>query len=708
MKPFVLSLMSLLPLSASALEYPEAARGGVVETLHGKEVADPYRWMEDIDSEEVATWVKAQAELAEQFIGEIPGRDGIRARLETLQNYEKVSRPTRRGGKVFFSRNSGLQNQSVTYWQDDKEDAEPKVLLDPNTMSEDGTVAIGGSAVSDDGKYLAYGIQKSGSDWSEWKVRNVETGEDLPETIKWVKFSGASWAPDGSGFCYSRYDAPKEGEELSSTNYFQKVFFHELNTPQSEDRLIYERKDEKEWGFGADFSEDGKWLLLSVWKDAAGNNGLFYRAHGDEEGGFLELFNQFDARYSFIGNDGDIFYIWTDRGAPKGRVVAIDVGNPEESNWRTVIPEGDDVLEGASLFGDLVAATFLTDARSRVAIYDLKGDGKLVRDVELPGVGTVYGFGGRRVDTETFYTYTGFTDPGTIYRYEIATGETVLHRRPELAFDPEEFTTRQVFVPSKDGTKIPVFLTHKKGIEMDGQRPVYQYGYGGFNISLSPRFSVANLAWMELGGVYAQASLRGGGEYGEEWHLAGSRLNKQNVFDDFIAVSEWLISEGITNPKKLSIGGGSNGGLLVGACLVQRPELFGACVPAVGVLDMLRFQKFTIGWAWQEEYGFPEKDETEFGALLKYSPYHNVTKGVCYPPTMVFTGDHDDRVFPAHSFKFAAELQHDQGCENPILLRVDIKAGHGAGKPTSKALDEAADRWAFIAKSLEIGLAQGD
>ena len=704
MKSFVLSLMSLLPLSASALEYPDAARGGVVETLHGKEVADPYRWMEDIDSEEVATWVKAQAELAEDYIKEIPGRDRIRDRLESLQNYEKVSRPTRRGGRVFYSRNSGLQNQSVTYWQEDKEGAEPKVLLDPNTMSEDGTVAIGGSAISDDGKYLAYGIQKSGSDWSEWKVRNVETGEDLPETIEWVKFSGASWAPDGSGFCYSRYDAPKEGEELSGTNYFQKVFFHQLNTPQSEDRLVYERKDKKEWGFGADFSEDDKWMLLSVWKDAAGKNGLFYRAHGEEETPFIELFNQFDARYGFIGNDGDVFYIWTDRGAPKGKVVAVDVNKPEEANWRTVIPEGEDVLEGASLFGDFVAATYLSDARSRVAIYDLKGEGKLVRDVELPGVGTVYGFGGRRVDSDTFYTFTGFTDPGTIYRYEIATGETKLYRRPELAFDPEEFTTRQVFVPSKDGTKIPVFLTHKKGIEMDGERPVYQYGYGGFNISLSPRFSVANLGWMELGGIYAQASLRGGGEYGEEWHLAGSRLNKQNVFDDFIAVSEWLISEGITNPKKLSIGGGSNGGLLVGACLVQRPELFGACVPAVGVLDMLRFQKFTIGWAWQEEYGFPEKDEEEFGVLLEYSPYHNVKKGVCYPPTMVFTGDHDDRVFPAHSFKFAAELQESQGCENPILLRVDIKAGHGAGKPTSKAIDEAADRWAFIAKSLGMKL----
>ena len=708
MKPFILSLMSLLPLSASALDYPAAARGSVVETLHGKEVADPYRWMEDIDSEEVATWVKAQAELAEGFIKEIPGRDAIRDRLESLQNYEKVSRPTRRGGRVFYSRNSGLQNQSVTYWQEDKEGAEPKVLLDPNTMSEDGTVAIGGSAISDDGEYLAYGIQKSGSDWSEWKIRNVVTGEDLPETIEWVKFSGASWAPDGSGFCYSRYDAPKEGEELSSTNYFQKVFFHKLNTPQSEDRLIYERKDEKEWGFGADFSEDGKWLLLSVWKDAGGNNGLFYRAHDGGEGAFVELFNEFDSRYGFIGNDGDIFYIWTDRGAPKGRLVAVDIKNPEEENWRTVIAEGDDVLEGVSLFGDFAVATYLSDARSRVAIYDLKEEGKLVRDVELPGVGTVYGFGGRRVDADTFYTFTGFTDPGTIYKYEIATGETTLYRRPDLAFDPEEFTTRQVFVPSKDGTKIPVFLTHKKGIEMDGQRPVYQYGYGGFNISLSPRFSVANLAWMELGGIYAQASLRGGGEYGEEWHLAGSRLNKQNVFDDFIAVSEWLISEGITNPKKLSIGGGSNGGLLVGACLVQRPELFGACVPAVGVLDMLRFQKFTIGWAWQEEYGFPEKDETEFAALLKYSPYHNVEKGVCYPPTMVFTGDHDDRVFPAHSFKFAAELQHDQGCENPILLRVDIKAGHGAGKPTSKALDEAADRWAFIAKSLGIKLPQGE
>lgn len=702
MKILILPLMSLLPFTAFALEYPEAVRGGVVETLHGKEVADPYRWMEDIDSEEVSVWVREQAQLADDFIKEVSGRDAVRDRLEKLQDYEKVSRPTRRGGRVFFSRNSGLQNQSVTYWHE--EGGEPKVLLDPNAMSEDGTAALAGAALSDDGKYFAYGISQSGSDWKDWRVREVATGKDLPETVKWVKFSGVSWVPDNSGFYYSRYDAPKEGEELSSTNYFQKVYFHKLNTPQSEDKLIYERKDQKEWGFRASFSEDDQWMLLSIWKGAGGNNGLFYRKHGDEKLPFVELFKDFDAQYSFVGNDDSIFYLWTNRGAPKGKVVAIDLEKPEEANWRTVIAEGDDVLKGASLFGDFVAATYLSDAKSRVAIYDLKGDSKLVRDVKLPGVGSVRGFGGRRSDTETYYTFTGFTDPGTIYEYEIATGDTAIYRRPKTAFDPEDFTTRQVFVRSKDGTKVPVFLTHKKGLTMDGERPVYQYGYGGFDVSLSPGFSVANLGWMELGGIYAQASLRGGGEYGEAWHSAGKRLKKQNVFDDFIAVSEWLISEGITNPKKLAIGGGSNGGLLVGACLVQRPDLFGACVPAVGVLDMLRFQKFTIGWAWQDEYGFPEKDASEFEALLAYSPYHNVKKGTCYPPTMVFTGDHDDRVFPAHSFKFAAELQQAQGCENPILLRVDIKAGHGAGKPTSMALDEAADRWAFIAKSLGMEL----
>lgn len=688
----------------SAVEYPQARVSDVVDELHGEKVADPYRWLEDIDSGETKRWVEAEAALTRDWLaeGDDP-REGLRERVRQLWDYEKVSAPRTQGGRTFYNRNSGLQNQSVLYWHPEGEPQEAKILIDPNALSEDGTVALSGASVSDDGKWLAYGLSKAGSDWQEWRVREVATGEDQPEVLKWVKFSSASWSPDSKGFCYSRYDEPTEGDELSEANYFQKVYYHLPGTEQNEDRLLYERPDQKEWGFHAGFSEDGQWLVMTVWKGAGGKNGLFYRSATDDDAEWVELFNRFDSDYTFVGNDDDVFYIWTDRDAANGRLVAVDLNRSEKNFWRSVVGEAKHRIAGVSLFGDEVIIEYLEDARSRVAVFDLNETNRRLREVELPGMGAIHGFDGYRSDSETYYTFTGFTDPGTVFRYDTANGESSLHWRPELKFDPADFETRQEFVTSKDGTKVPVFLVFRKGQEMDGERPVYQYGYGGFNIDMTPSFSVSNLVWMERGGVYAQAVLRGGSEYGRTWHDAGKREHKQNVFDDFIAASEWLIEQGITRSEKLAIGGGSNGGLLVGACMTQRPELFGACVPAVGVMDMLRFQKFTIGWAWQDEYGYPEKSVDDFRVLRAYSPYHNLKKGVCYPPTLVTTADHDDRVFPAHSFKFAAALQAAQGCdENPVLIRIEQKAGHGAGKPTSKIIDEIADKWAFLFRVLRM------
>ncbi|WP_017718661.1 prolyl oligopeptidase family serine peptidase [Kamptonema formosum] len=681
-----------------SLTYPQTRKAEQVDDYHGTTVSDPYRWLEDLDSDETKAWVEAENQVTFTYLNEIPAREKIKQRLTKLWDYEKYSIPYKKGNRYFYYKNDGLQNQSVLYTLTSL-DGEPRVLLDPNTLSEDGTVALSSVAITEDGKWMAYGLSTSGSDWQEWKVRDVETGTDLSDRLKWIKFSGASWTLDGEGFFYSRYDEPNEKTKLEDVNYYQKLFYHRLGTPQSEDALIYHRPDEKEWGFSGDVTEDGKYLIITVWRGTEPKNLVFYKDLTDPNAPVLELISEFEAKYSCIDNDGSLFWFQTDLDAPRGRVIAIDTNNPSRENWQEIIPEADEVLEGAGLLNNQFVTDYLKDARSQIKIFNL--DGSFVREVELPGIGSAGGFGGKRYDTETFYSFTGYTAPSTIYRYDMVTGESTLYRQPDVDFNPADYETKQVFYTSKDGTRVPMFISHKKGISLDGNNGTYLYAYGGFNISLTPTFSVGQLVWMELGGVLAIPNLRGGGEYGEEWHQAGMKLKKQNVFDDFIAAAEWLIANGYTSPAKLGIGGGSNGGLLVGACMTQRPDLFGAALPAVGVMDMLRFHKFTIGWAWCSEYGSPENPE-EFQTLYAYSPLHNVKAGTAYPATMITTADHDDRVVPAHSFKFAAALQEAHAGEKPVLIRIETKAGHGAGKPTAKIIEEIADKWAFLVRVLEM------
>ncbi|MFS8852137.1 prolyl oligopeptidase family serine peptidase [Synechococcus sp. R5-16] len=673
--------------------YPDPT---VVDIYHGQPVPDPYRWLEDLDSEQTRAWIEAQNHLTFNYLQQIPARQRIRERLTQLWNYEKYSQPFKEGGRYFYFKNDGLQNQSVLYTQESLE-GQARVLLDPNTFSEDGTVALAGIAISRDGRYLAYGLSRSGSDWQEWKVRDIETGEDLPDHLRWVKFSGASWTLDGQGFFYSRYDEPAPGSEYESANYFQKLYYHRLGTSQSEDVLVYHRPDQKEWGFAGGVTEDGNYLIISVWRGTDPKNLIFYKDLRDPQSPVVELIREFEAEYSFVGNDGSRFWLLTDCQAPRRRLVAIDLEQPDRV--QEVIPEAEETLQGVSLINNQFVAFYLKDAHTQIKTFAL--DGSYLGEIPLPGLGSASGFGGKRYDTETFYTFTSFTTPPTIYRYDFTSGTSTLFRQPQVDFNPQAYEVQQVSYTSKDGTRIPMFLVHRRGLTRTGDHPTLLYGYGGFGISLTPSFSVGLVAWLEMGGVYAQPSLRGGGEYGEEWHQAGTKLNKQKVFDDFIAAAEWLIAHGYTNPAKLAISGGSNGGLLVGACLVQRPELFAAALPAVGVFDMLRFHKFTIGWAWISEYGSPENPE-EFKALYAYSPLHNLKPGTAYPATLITTADHDDRVVPAHSFKFAAALQAAQGGSQPILIRIDTKAGHGAGKPTSKLIEEAADRWAFLVQVLGI------
>ncbi len=668
----------------------------VVDIYHGQPVPDPYRWLEDLDSEQTRAWIEAQNRLTFDYLQRIPARQRLLERLTQLWNYEKYSQPFKEGGRYFYFKNDGLQNQSVLYTQESLE-AEARVLLDPNTLSEDGTVALSGIAISRDGRYLAYGLSRSGSDWQEWKVRDIATGEDLLDHLRWIKFSGASWTLDGQGFFYSRYDEPPPGREYESANYFQKLYYHRLGTPQSEDILVYHRPDQKEWGFAGGVTEDGNYLIISVWRGTDPKNLLFYKDLRDPNLPVVELVREFEAEYSFVGNDGSRFWLLTDFQAPRRRLVALDLDNPGQ--LQEVIPEAEETLQGVSLINNQFVAFYLKDAYTQIKTFAL--DGTYLGEIPLPGLGSASGFGGKRHDTETFYTFTSFTTPPTIYRYDFTTGSSTLFRQPQVDFDPQAYEVQQVFYASKDGTRIPMFLVHRRGLARTGDHPTLLYGYGGFGISLTPSFSVGLVAWLEMGGVYAQPNLRGGGEYGEAWHQAGTKLNKQKVFDDFIAAAEWLMAHGYTNPSKLAIAGGSNGGLLVGACLTQRPDLFAAALPAVGVFDMLRFHKFTIGWAWVSEYGSPDNPE-EFKALYAYSPLHNLKPGTAYPATLITTADHDDRVVPAHSFKFAAALQAAQGGSQPILIRIDTKAGHGAGKPTTKLIEETADRWAFLVQVLGI------
>ena len=703
LKPILLAGAALLLLAGCAgltpaVKYPTAFQTNQVDVYHGVTVADPYRWLEDDNSPQTKAWVEAENAVTFAWLKTVPERPAIKARLTKLWNYERYSAPFKQGGSYFLSRNDGLQNQSVLYTMTSL-DAPPVVLLDPNKLSTDGTVALGGYAISDDGNLMAYGLSSAGSDWQEWKVRDVRTGQDLPDLVKWVKFSGASWTKDGKGFFYSRYDEPTEATRLTKANYFHKLFYHRLGTPQSDDRLVYHRPDQKEWNFHGAATDDGRYLVISSSQSTDPKRRVFYQDLQTAGAPVVPLLTDFDAAYDFIDNDGPVFWFRTDLNAPRGRVIAIDITQPARANWKELIPQSAETIVAANVLNHQFIVSYLKDARSQVKVFAL--DGRPVREVALPGLGSAGGFSGKRADTETFYSFTSYTVPGVIYRYDAPTGASTVFRQPQVDFDPAAFETRQIFYTSRDGTRVPIFITHRKGLPLDGRNPTLLYGYGGFNIPLTPGFSVSVVAWLEMGGVYAVANLRGGGEYGEEWHRAGTKLHKQNVFDDFIAAGEWLVANHYTSPRKLAIAGGSNGGLLIGAVLNQRPDLFGAALPAVGVMDMLRFHKFTIGWAWTADYGSSDNPE-EFQALYAYSPLHTIRPGTKYPATLITTADHDDRVVPAHSFKYAATLQAAQAGPAPILIRIDTKAGHGAGKPTSKLIDEAADKWAFLVQTLHM------
>jgi len=683
------------------LDYPEARRSDQIDEYHGVPVADPYRWLEDPDSEEARAWIQAENDLTEAYLDSIRKRPAIRSRLADLWNFERHGLPVKKQDHYFYTHNSGLQNQDIVYTVGTREGEPPRVLLDPNQMAADGTVSIAGFFPSEDGRFVAYALSRAGSDWREIRVREVETGEDLADQLLWVKFSGAAWRPDGSGFYYSRYDEPTAGGELREVNYDQKVYFHRRGTPQSGDLLVYERPDHKEWGFSPRVTEDGRYLVLTVSEGTREENAVFVRDLDAEGSPVLELLGEFDAQYDYLGNEGPIFWFRTDHSAPKGRIVAVDLRDPAPSSWVELVPERRSTLVSVAVVGDRFLANYLRDAHSHVRVFLL--DGTFERTIALPGIGTVRGFPGERTDDETFYSFTSFTVPPRIYRFQVKTGDSTLFRAPRAPIRFEDYETVQVFATSRDGTRIPMFLTHRRGIPLDGDNPTILTGYGGFNASITPFFSATYLTWMEMGGILAVANVRGGGEYGRDWHLAGTRENKQNVFDDFIAVAEWLCANGYTRPARLAITGASNGGLLVGACLTQRPDLFGAAVPRVGVLDMLRFPRFTIGWAWVSDYGSPDNPE-EFPALLAYSPLHNVRPGVRYPATLIMTSDHDDRVVPAHSFKFAAALQDAQAGPQPILIRIETQTGHGGGTPMTKRIAEGADLLAFLVRELEVSV----
>ena len=670
------------------ISYPITEKDNTVDTYFGHEVADPYRWLEDDRSEQTAQWVAAQNEVTDGYLTKIPFRADLLKRLTEVANYEKIGVPFKKHGKYYFFKNDGLQNQSVLYEQDTL-DSEAHVFLDPNKLSTDGTVALNGIYFSKDGKYLAYTISRSGSDWTEIYVMDVDSKKLLSDEIKWAKFTGASW--QGDGFYYSAYDAPK-GSEFSSKNEGHKIYYHKLGTNQSADQLIYENKKEPLRFYSA--STDDKEQILFVYESGAGNgNNLFIKNISKPKSELLQLTTNFDYSYYPIDVINNKIYIITNYKADNYRVMVADVNKPLLKDWKELIPEKEAVLSNASVIDNKLFLTYDKDASNHPEIYGL--DGKFIQEVKIPGVGTV-GFSGTSDSKECFFAYTSFTVPSTIYKYNIEDNTASLFKAPKVDFDEDAFTSYQVFFTSKDGTKIPMFLTHKKGLKKDGNNPVYLYGYGGFNISLNPSFNTSRIPFLENGGIYAQVTLRGGGEYGEKWHQAGTKLNKQNVFDDFIGAAEYLIADEFTNPQKIAIVGGSNGGLLVGAVMTQRPELFGVAIPQVGVMDMLRYHKFTIGWNWASDYGTSEDSEEMFQYLYNYSPLHTLKDGVSYPATLVTTADHDDRVVPAHSFKFAARLQEASDKTNPTLIRIDSKAGHGAGKPISKQLEEQADIYSFI------------
>jgi prolyl oligopeptidase len=683
------------------LTYPATRRVNHTDDYHGTKVPDPYRWLEEDvrQSKEVAAWVAAQNRVTNAYLQAILERAGIKQRLTELWNYEKQSAPSRVAGRYLFTRNDGLQNQAVLLLQETL-GGPARVLLDPNTWSKDGTVSMPGWVASDDGKYLAYGRSEAGSDWETWQVLDVDSATTLPDELKWIKYGNAAWTRDGRGFFYGRYPEPKKGGQFQEVNLNQQVYYHRVGTPQASDVLVYRLPEHPEWGFGPTVTEDGRYLVLSIDKGSTDpKNRITYRDLDEPYALPVDLIDTFDNEYTFVGNDGAVFYFKTDLDAPRGRVIAIDTRKPARENWKELIPQGKDNLTAVSLLGNLFVASYLKDASTQVKVHQL--DGSFVREVGLPGLGTATGFSGRRTEAETFYLFSSFATPPSIYRYDVVTGASKLVRRSKVKFDPTGYEVEQVFYPSSDGTKVPLFVTHRKGLALDGSNPTLLYGYGGFNVPMTPEFSIGVAGWLELGGVYAQACLRGGGEYGEDWHQAGAKKNKQRVFDDFIAAAEWLIEHKYTRSDKLAVKGESNGGLLIGAVMTQRPGLFGACLAEVGVMDMLRFHQFTSGRFWVDEYGSAD-DPEQFATLRAYSPYHNVKKGTKYPPTLVMTADTDDRVVPGHSFKFAAALQYAQAGPAPVLARIETDAGHGGGKPTAKQIEEVADAWAFLVKNLKM------
>ncbi len=684
------------------MKYPETKKIDHVDELHGTKIPDPYRWLEDDvrQSKDVAAWVEAQNKQTFAFLESIPQREPIRKRITELWNYEKFGVPSKVGGRYAYSKNDGLQNQSVLYVID-RLDGEPRVLIDPNSWSKDGTVALAATSFSDDGQLLAYSVAEAGSDWNTWRVLDVETGKLLSDELKWIKFSGVSWTSDNRGFFYSRYAEPQPGAAFQDLNKNQKVFYHRIGTLQSQDVLVYRQPEHPDWGFQSTVTEDGRYLIITTWKGTDDKYRVAYKDLLEPYGLPIDLIEHFDNEYTFIGNDGPVFFFQTDLNAPRKRVIAIDTRQPQPEHFRELIPESKETLIGVNIVANQFVTTYLKDAKTQVKLFRL--DGRFVREAEFPGIGTASGFGGRREHTETFYSFSSYATPASIFRYDLLTGKSEVFRQTNVKFNPDDYEVNQVFYNSKDGTRVPMFLAHKKGLKKDGNNPTLLYGYGGFSIPQTPAFSVSRLAWMEMGGILAVANLRGGGEYGEDWHQGGTKLKKQNVFDDFIAAAEYLIANKFTQPSKLAIQGGSNGGLLVGACMTQRPELFGACLPAVGVMDMLRFHKFTAGRFWVDDFGSADNPD-EFKALLAYSPYHNIKPGKKYPATLVTTADTDDRVVPGHSFKFAAALQAAQAGDAPTLIRIETRAGHGAGKPTSKIIEEVADQWAFLVKNLGVKL----
>jgi prolyl oligopeptidase len=693
-KLLIYSIITAMILSCTPPEekakvsaYPETAKVDTVDTYFGTDVSDPYRWLEDDNSEATAGWVTSQNEVTHSYLDNINFKENIKKRLTDLYNYERVYAPNKHGDYYYFYKNDGLQNQNVLYRKATL-DSEPEVFLDPNNFKEDGTISLGGTSYSEDGSLFGYLISEGGSDWRKAIIINTDDKAQVDDTLRHIKFSGLSWKGN-EGFYYTKYDEPKKGEELSGINSQARVHYHKIGTPQSEDEVVFAPETEKT-GAGGYLTEDDRYLVLTTFQGTSGNQ-LFIK-DVQNGGDLITVIDHFDNDHNVIESKGDKLLVYTNLNAPNYRVVEVDPTNPAPESWKDIIPESENVLT-AGTAGGYIFGSYLEDAKTAVKQFDY--DGKLIREVELPGIGTAYGFGGNKEDKEIYYTFTSFTYPPTIFKYDIESGESELYEQPEIDFNPDDFETKQVFYESKDGTKVPMFITYKKGVELNGKNPTYLYAYGGFNVSLRPSFSTSRIVWLENGGIYAQPNLRGGGEYGEEWHKAGTKMQKQNVFDDFIAAGEYLISNKYTSSDYLAIAGGSNGGLLIGATMTQRPDLAKVAFPAVGVMDMLRYHKFTIGWAWASDYGTSEDSKEMFDYLRGYSPLHNLKEGTNYPATMVTTADHDDRVVPAHSFKFAATLQEKQAGDNPVLIRIETDAGHGAGTPISKAIEQQADMYSF-------------